>query len=74
MKTVSGHLHINKTEVKNIRLLLEHVKSDLDYGEGGTYNKSKGKTNDIIFDEAAAKKAQLAISDLEWILDDANFK
>ena len=70
----SGQLHINKTEVKNIKLLLEHVATDISYGEGGTYSKTKGKNFDRVPDESAIKKATAAIEDIEWILENANFK
>ena len=65
----SGQLHINKTEVKDIRILLDHAKQDLDYRAEGSYCKVNGK-----FDEQDAKKALRACDNIEWILDHANFK
>ncbi len=72
MKTISGQLHLTKTEAKNIRLMLDHARQDLSYGAGGTYFISKLGDND--WDEKNAKKAKEAIIDIEWILSIAVIK
>lgn len=75
MKTVSGVLHMTKTEKKNIELLLEHVKRDISYLGGGTYSTMKEDVyGGYIADYKAIKKAEEAIQDIEWIISIAVIK
>ena len=66
MKTKDGILKLNKTDVKEIKLLLRHTIEDISYDGGGTFNKGD---NDNTFDEKEAKKAISAIESIKWILE-----
>jgi hypothetical protein len=71
MKTVSGQLHMTKTERNNIQMLLAHCREDLSYEGGGTYNLHD---NENTFDQKKANKAIEAIKDIEWIVSGAIIK
>ncbi len=62
MKTVSGHLKINKTERKEIETVLEHCERDLSYGSGGTFGDG-----DKLYHGEIAKAVQ-GIQHIRWIL------
>lgn len=62
----SGQIILNKTDRKALIVIMKHTEKDLEYGEGGTYNKDNGK--DFVFDEAEAKRARLGLDTIEGIL------
>jgi hypothetical protein len=66
MKTKSGWLHLTKGEQKEIRLLLEHSRRDIDFGGGGSFSKYD---NENTFDEKEADKVRRGIEAVEWILE-----
>jgi len=67
MKIKSGVLQINKSEKKAFALLIEHVRSDMSYGDGGSFVKWKPEQH---FDEKEAERVRRAIAMLEWIINE----
>lgn len=66
MKTVSGALVLNKKEVEALNIIIDHVKTDISYREGGTFNHLVD--GDFPFDEKEAKKAELGLEVIDFIL------
>lgn len=71
MKIKSGQLYLSNREEKDIRLLLEHVRTDLSFFGGGTFNLGDDENS---FDEKSANKVIEAIEGIEWILKNALIK
>lgn len=58
---------MTKTEYNNIKLLLEHAKTDLSYEGEGTYTQID-KDGERVADLKNIRKAMEAINDIDWIL------
>lgn len=68
-QTKSGILHLTKTEIKNLEVLIRHVKADISYGWGGSYggyDEENKKEEEKARQEV--KKAKDALQTLEFIL------
>lgn len=55
---------LTKREIEDFLELISHVRTDISFGEGGTFNKWE----DGSFDEKAVKKVQRAIDRLKIIM------
>ena len=66
MKTHSGILILGKREREALEVLKHHTLSNISWGEGGSFNKEvKGE---FLFDKAEAKKAELGLEVIDFVL------
>jgi hypothetical protein len=68
MKTVSGALFLSKTEIKELEILIQHMKANISYGGGGTFWTGEDKNGEHVFDQKNAIKAANACDTIEEII------
>lgn len=73
MKTISGALYLSKTEIKELEILIKHMRQNISYGGEGTFNTNKiDKNGDYVFDQKNAIKAANACDTILEIIKIAN--
>lgn len=67
MKIKSGQLFLSQKERESLRVIKDHVRSDISYDAGGTFALNPGMDEEV--DVSEVKKAKLGMDVIDFILE-----
>ncbi len=62
-------MKISDKTVDDLQTLIHHARVDIDFGEGGSYNRDPGSGVDWPFDKIDAKKSQRAMEFIRKLIE-----